>query len=264
MTMKNTNKIALILIMLGFSFSVIAQTPKTPNPPVPIIPTLAANPTGTAATLISGVQSTGSSSFVFIYMDPKKVYTFQVNSELAFLNAQLNPYGIAPCLVSADVNATGIKCGKDSVTGTSLISFSTNEFYSFVRPYNLAKLPITYDTGVKQVFGANFKSPVGLLPGDAFGKNVHLHFDRPVSQFMIHIDAGNPLAPSVSGIQFYVSNGTTAVASTPVKTLTAPTQFVGVQRAAGFTDLVIVPTGGQSQAFAADLFSVVPTANYIP
>ncbi|MCX7114152.1 MAG: PA14 domain-containing protein [Proteobacteria bacterium] len=54
--------------------------------------------------------------------------------------------------------------------------------------------------------------------------------------------------PSVSGIQFYVSNGTTAVASTPVKTLTAPTQFIGVQRAAGFTDLIIVPSGGQSLA----------------
>ncbi len=197
-------------------------------------------------------------------MDPKKIFLSQIPSELAFLNAHLNPYGISPCLVSSDVNATGIKCGRNSVTGTSLISFSTNEMYSFVRPFNLAKLPIVYDNGVKEVFGANFKSPVGLLPGDAFGRNVLLHFDRPVSQFLINVDAGNPLAPSVSGIQFYVSNGATAVASTHGKTLTALTQFVSIQRASGFTDLIIVPRCGQSQAFAADLYSVVPTAKFIP
>ena len=263
--MRTLTKPSILLLTFCLSSAAFAQNGVNPVPasaptpaPVSVIPTTKPAPapvTPAKPVLISAIQNTGS-TYSLVFMNTRKIPGTPAQ-EMATLNTQLNPYGVTPCRVVADINATGINCGN------GLVQFGVNELYSYTRPFNLRQLPIAFDKGVQEVFGANFRSPVGLLPGDSIGRNLHVHFNQPVSQFLIHVDSGNTLAPSVAGIQFYVVNGAN-VASTPIKKLTAPTQYVGVHLASGFTDLVIVPVGGQSQAFAADLFSVVPTANYIP
>ena len=262
--MSNFKKLALTVILMGLSYSVMAQIQKVPNPPAQSIPTLTANPLQASPSepvLIDGIQATGSSSFLVVYMDTSKIVgtvaqqTALINYRLGILNPSAK---ISACLVGADINATGINCGN------GLVQFNTYDYYTFTRPFNLQKLPIVYPRGVKEVFGADFKSPVGTIPGDSQGRVVHLHFSTPISQFLIHVDSGQPVAPSVSGIQFVVSNGTLKVSKPLTQTLTAPTQFVGIQRASGFTDVEITPLGGQSQAFAADLYTVVPKIKFVP
>ena len=196
---------------------------------------------------ISAVQN-AATTYVLYYMDTKKV---SIGQELSLL-ANLLPYNYSACTVNADLNATPIKCG--------IVEFGVNQFYTYSSSNNLTALIKDLDQGVKQVYAANFRSPQGLIPGDSAGGVVHVHFTQPVSQFLLHVDAGQAAAPSISGISFVVNgNAATAVQDLNAGTATS----VGVELASGFTELDIIPSGGQSQGFIADLFSVVPTSVFV-
>ena len=272
--MNNLQRASLFALAIVISASALAKnTGITPITSTPIIPVLSSNPQTLDVVTIDGIQSTGSTSFVFIYMDPKKILQSQIAKELANVNNQLaglnSASPISACKVSFDFNSSGMNCGN------GLIQFNTYDFYTYKHPFNLTTLPIVFNKGVAEVFGANFITPTASFIGDNAGRVVHIHFGVPVSQFLIHVDSGQAAAPSVGNIQFTVSNGAldvptdsigyvapTDVADSSVVTLTSPTQFVGVQRDGGFTDVRITASGGQSQAFVADLFSVVTSANF--
>ncbi len=272
--MINLHRASLFALAMVVSASAIAkETSITPTTTTPIIPALSSDPQTLDVVTIDGIQSTGSNSYVFIYMDPKKISQSQVAKELATVNNQLaglnSASPISACKVSFDFNSSGMNCGN------GLMQFNTYDFYTYKQSFNLQSLPIRFNAGVKEVLGANFVTPTASFIGDNAGRVVHIHFGVPVSQFLIHVDSGQAAAPSVGNIQFTVSNGAldvlpgsvgyvapTDVADSNVVTLTAPTQFVGVQRDQGFTDVRITASGGQSQAFVADLFSVVTSTNF--
>jgi hypothetical protein len=156
---------------------------------------------------------------------------------------------ITPCPIVADLNATGISCGG------SAIQFGTNEFFTFNSPTNLPKITVKLLNGVRNQYGANARSPNGLIPGDPTGRVVRIHFNQRVAQFGLMIDPG--VASTVSGVQFLVNHQ-----STPVQQFTAGVpQFVGVEDSAGFTDVTIIPSGSP-RTWVADQFSYLPLANF--
>lgn len=273
--MHTFKQLGLLMMALSVSNAALSRQgntqPPPPPPPATPVPLPVPSPTITPipappttlskpqpipqATLIS-YQPTGGKTYALFYMNPKRLQ-LPLFQELSILNNQMSLSGVSPCLVSADINATGITCGK------GLVKFGTNELYSYGRPFNLQKVPLTLDKGVQQVFGADFRSPVGLVPGDPVGKSVSVHFNQPVSQFAMNFDSGQATAPSIGAIQFIVGTGTNAVSLT--QTL-APgtTQWAGVQAPGGFTDLVMVPLEGATQAFVIDQFSLVTKAQFVP
>ena len=264
--MNTLKQLGLLLLALSFSSAALSQggvkTPPPPppitfNPPPPPPPTTPKPPptTGLRPVLISS-QPTGGTTYALFFMNTKRLVSSPVR-ELAALQDQLSFYGLSPCVVTADINATSIKCGN------GLVQFGTNELYSYGRPFNLQKVPyFTPNRGVKQVFGANFRSPVGLLPGDSVGRVVHVHFNLPVSQFAMNFDSGQLSAPSIGSVRFVLGTGANAVSL--MQPLTAgTTRWVGVQDPAGFTDLDVVSVGS-SKAFVTDQFSVVTKTQFIP
>lgn len=254
--MNTLKQLGLLLLMLSFSNAALSRqgkvTPQTSSPPTTTIPTQKPSP---RPVLISA-QPTGGTTYALFFIDKKRLVS-SVAQELETLNGQLSLFDLSPCLVTADLNATPITCGK------GLVQFGTNELYSYGRPFNLQKVAFTPDKGVKQVFGANFRSPVGLLPGDSVGRAVHVHFNQAVYQFAMNFDSGQSLTPSIGSVKFIVGTGAEAIS---FKQTLAPgtTQWAGVQVPAGFTDLVVVPLEGATQAFVTDQFSVVTKAQFIP
>jgi|GEM_PF-1278189 len=264
--MNTTKKIGLLLLALSFSSAALAQGGVKPPPITPPPPTTPPPPITTPPTVQPGLapqpisfQPTGGSTYALFFMNPNRIRSSPAQ-ELATLQGQLSPSGLSPCLVNADVNASPIKCGG------GLVQFGANELYSYGRPFNLRRVPLTLNTGVKQVFAANFRSPVGIFPGQSVGNAVHVHSNVPLAQFAMNFDSGQAGAPSISSVQFIVGTGVTAF-SLP-RQLLAPgtTQWAGVQVPAGFTDLLIVSAGAatNSQAFVADQFSVVTKAKFAP
>ena len=259
--MNTTQKLGLLLLALSFSGAALAKGGVKPPPPPPTT-TPPPSTTGSAPALIS-YQPTGGTTYALFYMNTQRLVSSQAQ-ELARLTDQLSPFGLSPCLVAADVNATPIKCGN------GLVEFGTNELYSYGRPFNLQKVPLTLDRGVKQVFGANFLSAVRLIPGDSTGRTVHFHSKELVAQVAINIDSGQLGAPSIYAVKFVVGTGVDQVALTQV--LQPGTQWAGVQVPAGFTDLAVVPLldpnqlniTTNAQAYVTDQFSVVTKAQFIP
>lgn len=260
----NTSKpLRVLLLALSFSSAVLARQGGRDIPPIPVptpiptpVPTPTQKPTPNSQPSLISYQPTGGTTYTLYFMDRKRLLSSAVQ-ELATLNRQLRPFGQSPCLVTADLNATPIKCGN------GLVQFGTNELYTYGRPFNLQKVPLNLDRGVKQVFAADFRSPVGLIPGDPVGRAVHIHFNQPVSQFAMNIDSGQPLAPSIGAVRFIVGTGANAVSlEQPLDPGT--TQWAGVQVLSGFTDLIAVPIEGASQAFVIDQFSVVTKTQFIP
>ncbi|MDD1620373.1 MAG: hypothetical protein LUQ11_02745 [Methylococcaceae bacterium] len=259
----NTSKpLALLLLALSFSSAVLArQAGKHPTPlpppatPTPVPAPIPAPTSDSQPTLIS-YQPTDGTTYALYFMDRKRL-GLSLAREWATLQRQLRPLGLSPCQVAADINATPVKCGN------GLIQFGANELYTYGRPLNLQKVPLTLTKGIKQVFSANFRSPKGLIPGDSIGRMVHVHFNQPVSQFAMNFDPGQTLAPSLGAVQFIVGTGKTAV-SLKQSLLAGTPQWLGVQFPAGFTDLVVVPLDGATQAYVTDQFSVVTKAQFIP
>ncbi len=165
---------------------------------------------------------------------------------------------ITPCEITGDLNVTGVSCGNGA------IRFGTNELFT----YNTANAlpPVTNRfpkgtklvNGISQQYGANFLSPnlngPVIIPGDATGRVVRIHFNQRIAQFGLMVDPG---ASSVNGLQFIINRQ-----ATPVQTLTAGVpQFVGVEDSAGFTDVTIIASGSP-RAWTDDQFSYLTLAAF--
>ena len=229
---------------------VVAKVGKSSTPTQkPIISATRPNLTlaGTAPSLILD-KPTGGSTYGLFFIDTKKTLS-SASLELATLTSQVNAYGISPCLVSTDINGTPINCG------AGLVSFGDNQLFSYITPINLSKLNINFNKGVKQVFGANFHSPKGLIPGDASGRVVHVHFNQSVTEFAMNIDSGQADTPSIEKIQFVMGAVGSQVALThPL--IPGISQWVGVQAPNGIQDLDVTAVGSAS-AYTFDQFTVV-------
>ena len=229
---------------------VVAKVGKSSTPTQkPIISATRPNLTlaGTAPSLILD-KPTGGSTYGLFFIDTKKTLS-SASLELATLTSQVNAYGISPCLVSTDINGTPIICG------AGLVSFGANQMYSYITPINLSKLNVNFNKGVKQVFGANFLSPNGLIPGDSAGRNVHVHFNKPVTHFAMNIDSGQAITPSIDSVQFVM--GPIGAQLSLTQALTPGIgQWVGVQAPNGIQDLDVIPVGSAA-AYTFDQFTVV-------
>ena len=247
--MKKNLLITLILLSGIISVGFAAKSGVTPLPKPPPVVVI---PTTTATTELStlSVQPSGGSTFALYFFDTKKV---SINQELPILTAELAPYGLTPCTVNTDINYSPIICGK------GLVSFGANELYTYGRPLNLQSQPITLDRGVKQVFAANFLSPVGLTPGDSIGRIVHVKFNKPITQFALSVDSGQASTTSIDAITYVVGTGASAVEITQPLT-PGVGQWSGISLASGFTEVTIVPVGGTTgaQAFVLDQITAVP------
>ena len=189
------------------------------------------------------------------FVDTRKAGPISVS----LLNSIQTTTGVTPCLANADTNATPIVCGK------GLVSFGANELFTYGGPLdNLVKfrgLP----RGVRQTMAANFRSPVGLIPGGKAGV-VHIHFNKAVTEFGMNIDSGQFIAPSIDAVQFVIGIAPNQLTLARQHLIPGTAQWVGVKLAQGFTDLAIIPLGiaaspfdtTNSLAFKADQFTAVP------
>jgi hypothetical protein len=260
--MNTTKKLGLLLLALSFSNAALAVKIDKPIPtPIPI-------PTPTPPPVIPGLapalmpfQPAGGTTFATFLINAKKAGSTTIK-ELVKLTGQLKPFGLSPCLVAADLNATPITCGN------GLVKFGTNELYTYGRPFNLQKVRVKLNKGVSQPFAANFRSSVGLIPGDNVGRTVHVHFNEPVAQFAMNLDSGQLSAPSIDSVKFVVGLAPDQVELTQF--LQPGTQWAGVQLPSGFTDLAIIPQADplnpttNALGFATDQFSLVTAAQFNP
>ena len=254
--MKNIKYVALMLMGLSLTLVsglvmakvVVNPVPVTPSKPLPVV-----NPIllpGTAPVLMTS-KPVGGFDYGLFYMDPKKFPLAASKTQaLATLTSQLSGHGISPCLVATDINFTPITCGN------GLVSFGVNQMYTYTLPLNIVQLPIKFAQGIRQVFASNFRSPVGLIPGDSIGHTVHVHFNKPVMQFAMNIDSGQAVAPSIDSVQFVIGVGVNQV-SVAHSLIPGTAEWVGVQTVGGITDLDVVATGS-TQAFVIDQVVVVP------
>lgn len=214
--------------------------------------------TALAAPAAISQASAAVTTYSFFVIKAKKLRNMTLAQGTAKLAAALRPYGVTPCVVDADTNAS-IACGMPS-SPTFMLPVP-GEFFTYDISFNFDDLPplndyqgFNKDSAYNQVYAVNFKSPVGT-PGDTSGRvPIHVRFAVPVSEFSMRVDSGNPLAPASGAIQFEV-NGV-AIAPQPLA-VGVPT-FVGVQDPAGFSEVTIIPVGGQSQGFIGDSFSFLP------
>ena len=254
--MKNKKYVALFLAGLSLIMAsnfVLAKVVVKPGPvPVPV-PSPVVNPIllpGTAPVLMTS-KPVGGFDYALFIIDPKKYPLAASKTQaLATLTGQLSGNGISPCLVATDINFTPITCGN------GLVSLGVNQMYTYTLPINIVHLPIKFAAGIKQVFASNFRSPVGLIPGDSVGHTVHVHFNKPVMQFAMNIDSGQVVAPSIDNVQFVIGTGLTQI-SISHSLIPGTAEWVGVQAAGGITDLDIVATG-ITNAFVIDQLVVVP------
>lgn len=258
------NKLTIILgtfLVLGVaSNAVFAKNGNNPTPvtivvnPTPDVDPVVPPATNTLPITLTGInaQPIGGTTFALFYIDIRKVAS--ATQEIAILASHLSPYGLTPCRISADVNYTPISCG-------GLVKFGINQLYTYGRPLNLQRVPIATNKGVKQVFAANFLSPVGLIPGDSVGRSIHVHFTQPVVRFAMNIDSGQAATPSIDSITI-VEGPIGSQVSVSQNITPGTTQWVGVESADGFTDLDIIPVGGPTgaQAYVTDQISIVTKA----
>ena len=149
-------------------------------------------------------------------------------------------YPVIPVFLKTDINQTPIE-----VPGAK---FGTNQLYSYWGNFTFTEFKSANKALalVKQKFAVNFRSPVGLIPGDPTGGVVHVHFDKPVTYFGAWFSGRVDVA--LTDIVQFIVNGT--VIEEDVSS-GLPT-FVGVEDFGGFTDLDIVPIGGATQAYLFD------------
>jgi hypothetical protein len=202
--------------------------------------------------------SAGSTNYAFFILKPSKLKTTVAQATLNLANA-LAPYGVSPCIVTADANGT-IVCGTPS-TPTFMLPVP-NEFFTYDLADNFKDLPpindrkgFNKDGLYNQVYAVNFLQPVGMTPGDAAGRNpVHVQFAVPVTEFSFLADGGQAIAPASTQIQFTV-NGI----ALPPQDMTPGTPVrLGVADPAGFTEVTINALGGYTQAFIASEFAFLP------
>ena len=202
--------------------------------------------------------SKGATTYSFFLIKENKLKNMSVAQATSNLAQAVQPYGVTPCIVAGDTNAS-IACGVPS--SPTFMLAAPGEFLTYDLA-NFQDLPpikdrrvFNKDSAYNQVYAVNFLSPVGNIPGDSAGRSpVHVRFSVPVTEFSMLVDGGQAIAPASDNIQFVVNGVTLApqsyVAGTPT--------VIGVWDPAGFTEVAIIAGGGQTQAFLADRFSFVP------
>ncbi len=223
-----------------------------------------------AAPKLISVMGNGVTTYSMFIVDSAKTLkaglsVIQAQTALqADLNLNTSSPKLTACYVAGDLNITPVNCGNGAM------QFRNADFYTYNIPSNIPVFPLSKN--LKSLFletqGANFLSSttnaVGqIIPGDTTGRVVNVHFKQRVAQFGMLVDAGQAGAPSVSGIQFLVNRQTT---SKQMLTGGIP-NFVGVEDAAGFTDVTILTSGEmgsttEARAWIADHFSFVPLAAF--
>jgi hypothetical protein len=259
----NSNKYLVLLLLAAASLSGVSTLAVAKEGRSPVVAKKGKLSTPTQKPIISATRSiltlagiapslildkpTGGVTYGLFFINNKKADS--PAQELAALSSQVSAYGISPCLVSTDINGTPINCG------AGLVSFGANQVFSYITPINLSKLNVNFNKGVKQVFGANFLSPKGLIPGDSSGRVVHVHFNQSVTEFAMNIDSGQADTPSIEKIQFVMGAVGNQVALThPL--IPGIGQWVGVQAPNGIQDLDVIPVGS-TEAYTFDQFTVV-------
>jgi hypothetical protein len=195
--------------------------------------------------------------FEFYVLDAVKLSKIGLSTaqELVKLQGQLAPFGLKPCQIDTDINGTGVICG-DAQNG--LMEFGTNEFFTYNFGGALPGSPIpnkTLDAGVNKRYGSDVLTPTLVGQVATAGRPVQIHFSQRVAQFGMLFAEGTT---AVSGVQFIVNRQALPVTSLDPA---IPT-FVGVEDPHGFTDVTIVPSGGQSQAYVVDHFSFLPLTQF--
>jgi len=180
------------------------------------------------------VEDTTANSFQFFVLDKKatNVNKVQLANEI---------FPTIPVYLKTDINQTPIE-----VPGAK---FGTNQMYSYWSNFTFPEFKSTDKVlakVVKQKFTVNFRSPVGLVPGDSTGGVVHVHFAKPVTYFGAWFSGRADLSLT-DNVQYIINN----VAITQDVSSGLPT-FIGVEDIDGFTDLDIVPVGGMTQAYLFD------------
>ena len=210
------------------------------------------------------MQATASNFAVF-FIDPKRV---SASLAMSTLSSAIGP-GFKPCQVKLDVNATPITCG------AGLVQFGSNELFTAkdsITP-GLTELPVKIDpsNAASEVYVANY-----MTPQSATGVTVHVHFNEPVSQFLMRVGSGQLAALAVYNLKFTVGvepGGSSVTQVLAPDNVNLGAEWVGVQVAAGIQDLWITPDADLDQYLAADdpqritlthawnanLISVVPT-----
>jgi len=242
--MKAIKHLDVLLLALALGVSSEAGAVSRPKPPKPTKP----QPIPSVNRPLNGVN------FSLFFVDPKKAAP-----TVRLINSLQNLTGVSPCLVKTDTNFSPIVCGN------GLVQFGAGELYTYGLPVpNLVKFT-GLPRGVNQTLAANFRSPVGLIPGSQAGV-VHVHFNQAVTEFGMNINSGQLNAPSIDAVKFVIGTAPNQVTLTPQQLVPGTAQWAGVKLPAGFTDVAIIPLGiaslpgdtTNSLAFKADQFTVVP------
>lgn len=194
-----------------------------------------ASVTANAAPTPVFIEDATAESYQFFSIDFRKAKPTVIRD----LNNEIYP--TKAVVLTNDVNQTPIKAG--------IATFGTNQMYSYWSNFTFKEIKFVnkdLSRAVKQKFLVNFRSPVGLIPGDQFGNVVHVHFDKPVTYFGAWF-SGRPDFALTDTVQYVVNN---AIVEQNVSS-GYPT-FIGVEDVDGFTDLDIVPVGGGNQVYLFD------------
>ncbi len=207
--------------------------------------------------LIDAMPSTATRYSLFSLVTNKFVAGDSNGSVTAALQAELNlkTPKLTACIIRGDLNISAINCGNGA------IQFGSSDFYSYNGITSLPPITLTnaLDRKIRKGVASNFivGSVVPFFQGDPTGRIVNIHFNQRVAQFGMLLDAGQALAPAVTGIQFIVNHQ-----ATPIKAVTGGIiNSIGVEDSAGFTDLTIIASGS-TRAWVCDQFGFVPLSAF--
>ncbi|CAD5373213.1 exported hypothetical protein [Rubrivivax sp. A210] len=217
-------------------------------------------------TAISQMQD-GAKAYSLFFFNPDRLPKegFTLGTATSALNQILAPLARTACGVAGDLNVSPINCGA--------MHFGANQLFTYDREVPLADVVIpdpALARAVNQVFAVNFLSPVVVGQPGYFGpRNVQVHFDQAMAQFGMRVASVNGAFPDLALIEtlrFIVStdlNRDGVLEQVQIdQALPLGNAFVGIQVPTGFTDITLVGLGGASQAFQADEFSYLRTADF--
>lgn len=229
---------------------------------------LAAAPAGADPISLVAAMPPGTPQYSLFFIDVSRLRDQTPAQAKAALESQVAPFGITPAYVNADLNATPIAFGP--------VHFGVFELYSYNRESIMpsveeAPLNLTLDRGVKNLLAVNFRTPVLVGDPTDVGHAVHIHFDEPMKTFGMMVDATAAIGGLLitDALRFEAQTDTDGdglletVTIERTMTVDAP-EFVGVDVPTGFTDLLVTPLGGMTQAFIADRFAYVPMPPVAP
>lgn len=179
--------------------------------------------------------------YAFWVINTKKT-DLSLSKSFTVLKTEMAANNLLPCVVAADVNATGFKCGP--------LFFIDGGFYTNTISNELpsVKLSRILKAGYKQTHVANFKSPTLGVPGDSVGHQSVITSDVPLSEMHFQVSAGQALAPA-SDTLYVMVNGV----ERSFDLIAGQINYISVSEPSGFTK-VLIRSVGQTDAFVADYF----------